>query len=391
MALDLLFVGGGLASCLAAYRLAQARPEVRLRVLERGDRIGGSHIWSFHEDDLSPSQAAWIQPMVTWQWPRYEVRFPGHRRVIESGYRSIDSLRLRDVVRAALGNRVRDGSAVAAVGADHVVLSGTGERLAAEAVVDGTGFHPTAALRLGYQKFVGQVIEFARPIGLAHPIVMDATVDQEDGFRFVYVLPFTERTALIEDTYYSETPDLPAEDLRRRIGAYAAQSGWEMRSVSREESGVLPITLAGDFERFWPRDDGIARIGMRAGLFHPTTGYSLPQAVRTADLIDGAIPRGPRALANLLRSHAAAHWRDGSFFRGLNRMLLQAGRPAERYRVLERFYRLPAPLIGRFYAGRITLADRVRLLVGAPPVQVGRAVAALLDTAVGRGTPEVRA
>jgi lycopene beta-cyclase len=41
--------------------------------------------------------------------------------------------------------------------------------------------------------------------------------------------------------------------------------------------------------------------------------------------------------------------------------------------VLERFYRLPEPLVHRFYAGRLTFLDRARILSGRPPVPVLRA------------------
>ena len=61
-------------------------------------------------------------------------------------------------------------------------------------------------------------------------------------------------------------------------------------------------------------------------------------------------------------------------------MLFRAADPPQRYRILERFYRLPEPLIARFYAGRSTLADRVRILAGKPPVSVGRAIAAMMET-----------
>ena len=44
------------------------------------------------------------------------------------------------------------------------------------------------------------------------------------------------------------------------------------------------------------------------------------------------------------------------------------------YDVLARFYRLPEPLIRRFYAGRSPMRDRVRLLTGRPPVPVLRAL-----------------
>ena len=42
---------------------------------------------------------------------------------------------------------------------------------------------------------------------------------------------------------------------------------------------------------------------------------------------------------------------------------------------MEQFYRRPEPLIARFYAGRLTWADRARILVGRPPVPVARALA----------------
>ena len=53
------------------------------------------------------------------------------------------------------------------------------------------------------------------------------------------------------------------------------------------------------------------------------------------------------------------------FYRMLDTMLFRAAEPDQRYRMLERFYRLPEPLIGRFYAGRSTLgATRLRILAG---------------------------
>src|SRR3546814_5166798 len=81
------------------------------------------------------------------------------------------------------------------------------------------------------------------------------------------------------------------------------------RSVARamrEESGVLPVVLAGDFERLWPASDRTARIGVRAGQFHATTGYSLAHAVRTASALPAPVDRSD--LADVLRARAAASW-----------------------------------------------------------------------------------
>jgi lycopene beta-cyclase len=242
-------------------------------------------------------------------------------------------------------------------------------------VVDARGPARLDALELGWQTFVGREYRLAAPHGLDRPIVMDARVDQTDGYRFVYCLPFAEDRLLIEDTYYATGPELDREQIGCRIEAYAAANGWEPIAMEREETGVLPVAMGGDFEAFWPRDDAVGRLGLRGGLFHPVTGYSLPDAVRTAMLLTRQ--KDFSALASTLRAEAARLWKERGFYRLLSRMLFRAAAPAERYRVLEHFYRLDADLIARFYAGRSTLADRLRILSGRPPVPVSRALKAL--------------
>jgi len=237
---------------------------------------------------------------------------------------------------------------------------------------------PSPHLDLRWQKFVGQEIELAEPHGLARPIVMDASVPQIDGYRFVYVLPFGPRQLLIEDTYYSDGPELDAATLRRRIADYAAGHGWTTARVIREERGVLPIALGGDIAAFWRADGaGVPRVGMRAALFHPTTGYSFPDAVRTADLVAHARSIEAEGLFDELRRHSIETWRSRGFYRMLNRMLFMAAEPPERYRVLERFYGLGEGLVARFYAGRSSFTDKARILAGRPPVPIGRAIRVL--------------
>src|SRR3546814_5292948 len=97
---------------------------------------------------------------------------------------------------------------------------------------------------------------------------MDATVEQLDGYRFVYLLPFDTETVFVEDTYYSDDADLDVPAIRERIAAYAAAQGWDVAATTREESGVLPVVIAGDFDRLWPASDRTTRIGVRAGAFH---------------------------------------------------------------------------------------------------------------------------
>jgi lycopene beta-cyclase len=213
-------------------------------------------------------------------------------------------------------------------------------------------------------------------------MLMDATVKQIDGYRFVYCLPFAATRMFVEDTYYSESPGIDRAALAGRIDAYVARRGWQAERVAREEVGVLPVAMGGDFDEYW-RSGGnkVAKAGMRAGLFHPTTGYSLPDAVRTAALVAKATDLSGAGLHDLTHRFARSTWKKRRFYRMLDRMLFRAAEPAERYRILERFYRLDPQLIGRFYAGRSTMTDKARILSGKPPVPIGRAISAIRGTA----------
>lgn len=373
-----VIVGGGLAGSLAALCLAERRPDLPVLLLEAGQSFGGNHTWSFFDSDVPQAARALIEALQPVRWPRHRVHFPRREREFSVPYSAITASALDALVRQRLpANRWRLGAAVTGIGPDRVELA-TGETIAARGVIDARG--PDGAmpgLELGWQKFVG--IEFAAKA--AEPdcaTVMDARVPQLDGYRFVYVLPLSADRVLVEDTYYSDSADLDVAAVAVRVRSLAAERGLSGPEL-RMETGVLPILIGGDPERFWPPDDPIPRLGLRGGFFHATTGYSLGLALQMAvALAERNGPFDTPDLAEWTRGRFAQHWRGMRFFRVLNRMLFHAAAPDERYRVFEHFYRLPIDLVTRFYAGVPTLKDRMRILSGRPPVPVGAAVVSLL-------------
>ncbi len=394
MDFDLILAGGGLANGLIALRLAALRPGVRVAIVEGGASIGGNHTWSSFAADITPAQVAWTEPLMAARWDRYSIRFPDHGRTLHQGYRSTNSERLARAV-AATDTTVLTGTAIVALTPTAVTLA-DGRVLTARAVIDGRGQLAAPAggegaqreahgsgppLDLRAQKFVGLEVELTADHGLAGPIIMDATVPQVDGYRFVYTLPFGPRTVLVEDTYYSDGRDLAPDVLRQRVLDYIAAQGWTVARVVREEVGVLPIALGGDIGAFWDAAPaGLPLVGLRAALFNPITGYSFPDAVRTAEIVARLPDLTPEALYRALRHHSVSTWGQRGFYRFLTRMLFIAAAPDERYRVLQRFYRLDDALVGRFYAGRSTAFDKARTLLGKPPVPVGRALGVLLNS-----------
>ena len=376
-ACDVAIVGAGLAGGLLALALRAKHPELDVRLIDAEDSVGGNHLWSFFGTDVAEADRWLLAPLVVHGWRDYDVAFPAHRRTLANTYYSIESERLDAVVRAALPSRaLMLGRKVAGASATAVTFQ-DGERLEATGVVDARGPGDLSTLELRWQKFLGREIELDGPHGVERPVVMDATVKQIDGYRFVYVMPFSERRLFVEDTYYSDSPTLNARAVSHRLDLHMVEKGWAGETV-REEQGVLPVAIGGDFESYW-RSGGArtAKAGMRAGLFHPTTGYSLPDAVRLATMLAGRRDFAGADLHDATHGYARAKWEERRFYRMLDAMLFRAAEPQARYRILERFYRLDPKLIGRFYSGQSTMIDKARILLGKPPVPIGRAVAAI--------------
>ncbi|MGL5839496.1 MAG: lycopene beta-cyclase CrtY [Sphingorhabdus sp.] len=375
---DLAIVGGGLAGGLIALAVAKSRPELKIVLVEQENHFGGNHIWSFFASDIAPEHRWLTAPLVTYGWSGYDVHFPDHSRSLDNIYYSIESERLDWLLRQNLpASALMAGRKVKAVSPRLVVLDGA-QRINACGVIDARGVADYHHLDCGWQKFTGQLMQLSEPHNLTRPIVMDATVDQHDGYRFVYVLPFGMDKVFVEDTYYSDRPEMDPRIHRQRLAAYADGKGWKVERVVREETGVLPVVMGGDLENYWASGSGrTAKAGARGAFFHPITSYSLPDAVRLATFVSELPDFDGDRLNMLLRQRAEEHWKNGKYYRMLNRMLFRASHHNERYRIFERFYRLKPGLIERFYAGQSTGADKARILSGKPPVPIGRALKAI--------------
>lgn len=372
-----IIVGGGLAGSVAALLLAERRPEIDLLVIEAAETFGGNHTWSFFDTDMPAEAAGIIKALCPVRWSRHRLRFPNYERDLPVPYNAVSGKSLDRLVRSRLRpSSCRLGTAVRQLAPDGVVLD-SGERVAARGVVDARG--PDEAmpgLDLGWQKFVG--IEFAATADDPDcALLMDATVPQCDGYRFAYVLPLSSDRVLVEDTYYSEDNSFDCAVVAERVRKLAETRGLSGTEL-RQEHGVLPIVISGDPDVFWPANDPVARLGLRGGFFHPTTGYSFSCALRMAlGLARRETMKGDEVAA-WSRGQFTKHWRGSRYFRLLNRMMFRAAAPDQRHRIFDHFYRMPPPTIGRFYAGDLHVIDKVRLLSGRPPVPVGAALSALI-------------
>lgn len=130
------------------------------------------------------------------------------------------------------------------------------------------------------QHFKGWFIESAA--GKFDPNVagfMDFRVDQKEGTTFVYVLPFSKNSALVEYTYFTEKilDDKVYEDnLAWYIKEYL---GLQEFSVKEKEFGIIPMT---DF-KFSRQNGRIVNIGTAGGFTKASSGFTFRFIQKNAD------------------------------------------------------------------------------------------------------------
>lgn len=352
---SITIAGGGLAGCLMLAALKYRWPDLDVVLCEKSSTLSHHQTWSFHHEDVPADCWPWLTPLISKSWPGYDVVFPLFKRNFSSAYYSI---------------RAEDLAAKMMQKYSQFIRFNTRVELTSNTLIT-TGW-PTQPKNenFGFQKFVGLDLKLKSPHGLTQPLLKDVRWVQSDGYRFFYLLPWTETELLIEDTYYSNSSELNTEHIKTEILKYAALQNWTVETVLREEAGSLPLDLS-------PAKPVVSfplALGAAAGLAHPVTGYTLPVVLQQIE----AILKCPRVDLKLWKQQVklknAEIRRPYSYFCFLNRMMFRAAQPDQRYKILQRFYRLPVDLIARFYAGQTTLLDQFRILLGKPPVPLLHAI-----------------
>lgn len=365
---DIAVVGAGAAGLALTDALVSrapdgAVPSVTLLEAPPGPLRPGDRTWCFWEDAHGWDEA------VCASWPRIQVAHPDGGRtdadVTPMRYRMIRS---RDFEAAAhrrwagqprirtlsgTVTHVHDGPEGATV--HYRTADGIPRRLDARWVFDSRplpGLPPSRTTLL--QHFRGWFVRLPEPAfdpGAA--VLMDLRTPQpRHGLSFGYVLPLSNREALVEYTEFSR-------HVLDRTGYDSALRHYTEQvlrlgplEVTATEQGVIPMTDA-----VFPRRAGrsVFRIGAAAGATRPATGYTFAAALRqtaaTADAFHaGRTPLPPPAHrpwslamdAVLLRALDTGRVDGADFFSRL-------------------FRRNPAPRLLRFLGGTSSLTEDLRI------------------------------
>lgn len=209
------------------------------------------------------------------------------------------------------------------------------------------------------QHFHGWFIRTERPMfdpGTAH--LMDFRTPQPaHGLSFGYVLPTSQREALVEYTEFSSrllTPPGYTAAVRHYVEDVLHVDGAHVHAT---ESGVIPMTDAP-----MPRQvsASVFRIGAAGGATRPSTGYTFAGLQRQTRAIAAALRQGRRPApppAHSVRSRAM----DAVLLRALD-----SGRVVGPALFSQLFSHAPMPQLLRFLDGETHVHEELRIMRGLP-------------------------
>ncbi|WP_431885047.1 lycopene cyclase family protein [Micromonospora wenchangensis] len=378
---DLAVVGGGGAGSLVLAALARHElPGLRVAVVDPVRKRGQDRTWAFWG-----TPGGDLEPMLSASWSRVEVTTPAASRVLELAPLRYAMLRSAPVyARAAEAERrlgaTRYDVAVGALDDDGtaVTVRDTDGRAVLRAgwVLDSRPRPPRRPGRTAWlQHFRGWWLESSTPVfDPGRAVLMDFRTPQPArGVSFGYVLPVSDRYALVEYTEFSPAV-LTDAGYDAGLRGYAGLLGLDLAglTVREVEDGVIPMTDAPFDGRPSPR---VVRLGTAGGATRPSTGFTFSAMHRQAGQVAAALAAGRPPVPR--PAYPGRHrWMDAVALRAWDSGAVAGPEFFDRL-----FDRNPASRVLRFLDGATGPAEDVALMRSSPLLPMTSAV---VGDAVGR-------
>ncbi|WP_033337511.1 lycopene cyclase family protein [Catenuloplanes japonicus] len=369
---DIVLVGGGGAASLVLAAL-EPSPDLRVAIVDPVHKRGQDRTWAFWG-----TPDPFLDPLLSASWDAVDVVTTAGRRTLPLEPMRYAMLRSAPLYELAAAAEARLGAVRLTVPAesvsddgDRVVVSGPGGPLVRAAwALDSRPRKPRRPGRTSWlQHFRGWWLFSERPVfDPDRAVLMDFRTPQPArGVSFGYVLPVSDRFALVEYTEFS--PAVLSDDAYdRALRGYADLLGLDLSTLQvREiEDGVIPMTDGPFTQRPSPR---VVRLGTAGGATRPSTGYTFSAMARQAGQIARAVAAGRPPIPE--PAYPARHrWMDAVQLRALDRGLLDGVAFFDGL-----FDRNPAGRVLRFLDGATGVREDLALMASSPLLPMMRAAA----------------
>lgn len=278
---DYIIAGSGLSGLSLLYGLLkeESLKQKNILVIDSAQKNQNDRTWCFWENEPGPFESLVCHYWDTLQFfsPQVskEFRMQAYRyKMIQSGdfYPFVLDFAAKFKNVTFLEAQIQD---ILEEGGRATVKTDQDTFTAAYVFNSTSLFHPKMTEENTLlQHFLGWYIRTKEPI--FNPKVgtlMDFTLPQTHGTTFMYVLPTSEREALVEYTLFTERL-LPEEEYKNALVTYIeGKMGVNNYTITHSEFGVIPMSLA-KFRPAIGENKRIINIGTAGGYTKPSTGYT---------------------------------------------------------------------------------------------------------------------
>jgi lycopene beta-cyclase len=289
---DIVFSGFGASSCILINQLHKNKELDNKRILildplEKKTNDKTFCFWANPEDDIVLD----YQQVLTHSWSKVNIDTSKTSEITPFKYHHLNSEGLYQLTKNILkGYDVTfSNEIIERIDENTLATLWTKEnRYTAQLVFDSRPPKTTKNLSKKqniWQSFVGYKVQMnGTPFDESACTLMDFNVDQQGATQFVYVLPFSNREALIELTRFGKEI-IDQESAEKVLKSYISQNYGEF-SIKEVEKGKIPMFM--DLPKS-VQTQRIIPIGTRAHMVKPSTGYAFKNMYRHAQQLSANV------------------------------------------------------------------------------------------------------
>lgn len=293
---DIVICGAGLSGLTLAYYLSISNLSKKVLIIDQGLTSDVSKTWSYWAEDNFD-----LNFLARKHWNKLSLKNKEgkylYKKLNNNNYYTLNSkILLNFYIEQLQGNPnfdfIEESIDSLEYRKEHVVINTAGDKYFAD-IVFNSCLHLASYKNHGQagldQIFVGWEIETNKPVFDSDSVILMDFQNNPTHTNFFYVLPYSSRTALIENTIFS-SQDMDKNVIERIIPDYIKKeynlSSHEY-SITYKEFGKLPMRL------IQPKqiDKRVINIGTAGGHTKATSGYTLKNVVKNSKYLVGLLEK----------------------------------------------------------------------------------------------------
>ena len=356
---DYIIAGAGCAGYSLLYHLLQdpILSKKKILVVDANFNKGNDRTWCFWEDQAGP-----FELIVCKKWSNIEVLKGTIQRLLPTApfeYKMIQGIDFYQHISAfakGFDNVEWVASKILSIDAEHNGAIVHLEDGAANADYVFSSIHGDRIQSPLWQHFKGNVVEFDVPVfDKSVARLMDFNVPQMDATAFMYLLPLTDKKALVEYTLFSPTI-LETAEYDHVLNAYMEEHyKGQAYTIVHTEQGAIPMTT----KKMTSTISNVISIGTMGDAVKASTGYAFQ-----------FIQEQTQQIVNQLKLNqsldASVHYTRHQFYDAVLLYILEHKKMAGDEIFARIFKKNSAATVFKFLSNTSTLMEDIRIMLSLP-------------------------